>query len=77
MRLSSGREVDGNRDLFSPGDDGALYEGYDGVVDASMEYERDWPGAKQPLTDEERREVAEQMIARWRAWAALGNAEGG
>lgn len=76
MKLRSGREINGNRDLFSPGeDDGTLFDGYDGVVEESLIYDRDWPEASPPLTAEERQDIADQMIERWRRWAVLGNAK--
>lgn len=60
--LRSGRAISANRGIFGLGPDGHLYEGYDGVGD-------------EDLTPDERRELADVMIARWQHWAEHGSPE--
>ncbi len=57
--LSTGKRIYANRGILGLGvsADG-LSEGYDGSV-----------GTKADFTDAERREMADEMIARWEAWA--------
>jgi hypothetical protein len=66
ITLRSGRTFRANLQILglSLDPDGELYHGYDGSID-------EWDFTPQgPLTDEERQEIAERMIERWRAWAA-------
>jgi hypothetical protein len=64
--LSTGREFYSCTSSLSVDDDGdEIYYGHDGTVDEWREY-----GSQPPLTVEERREIAEYMIARWQRWAA-------
>lgn len=65
-RLTSGREIYANRGILGLGlaSDDTLYEGYDGHITDADEYDDG------RLTPAERRQIADQMIARWQAWAA-------
>lgn len=66
-QLSTGRRVEANEGLLCPMDDGVLAEGHDGTVDGGW---GDGEDCIEPaLAPEERREIAEHMIARWQAWA--------
>lgn len=53
--LKSGKPIYANCGLLTIGLDGQLYEGYDGKLDIE-------------LTQEEKREISNHMIARWRKW---------
>jgi hypothetical protein len=61
--LSTGREFYGFGNRLSLNGDGVLAYGHDGRVD-----DLDNP----PLTLEEKREIADAMIARWIAWGGTG-----
>ncbi len=70
--LKSGRKLSPNRGILGLSvheDDGALYEGYDATIE-TQDYPT-WCDAEmeQPLTQEERNEIANVMIHRWRNWA--------
>ncbi len=70
--LSTGRTFYANRLILGLAPDGdVVYEGYDGIVEATRARD-DWEneGAEPPFTPAERREIAEYMIERWRAWGA-------
>jgi hypothetical protein len=74
-RLSSGREFSANGGLVSIAHDGGLRfrirEGYDGHLSGATgdEYDTPDPGERDPnWTVEERRELAEFMIAQWMAF---------
>lgn len=54
---STGRRLPANEGLFSIADDGDLTTGYDNAYDGAT------------FTAEERREIADYMIARWQRWA--------
>lgn len=64
--LSAGREFYSCTNSLSVDEDGDdLYYGHDGRVD-------EWThGDQSPLTAEERREIAEYMIARWKRWGGI------
>jgi len=59
--LSTGRRFYSWTDRLSVGDDGVLAYGHDSSVSEFEEV---------PLTPDEKREIAEYMIDRWKAWAA-------
>lgn len=61
MKLSTGKEVYANGDIFGLTKDGGLTEGYD-----SRYYED--ADDTLSLNPEERREIADEMIRRWLAW---------
>jgi hypothetical protein len=66
--FSSGRVGRANCGIIGIGPDLSLADGYDGGFD--MTPSRDsWHDDAQPLTPEERRELADYMIARWTACA--------
>ena len=75
--LSSGRKfyayagILGLGELDKPGHWTLTY-GYDGRVDFPEQAE-EWQeeADEKPFTPEERREIAEAMIARWREWGGL------
>lgn len=56
--LSNGERLQANCGILGLSPDLGLYEGYDGV-----------PRYGDPFTAEERREIADMMIARWKEWA--------
>lgn len=65
LRLSTGRVIAANHGLLSPGNKGELYEGFDAIVGCSHDW---WDGDDGPLTEDERREIRDHMIERWRKW---------
>jgi hypothetical protein len=81
--LSTGRRFYANRGLLSPGegasDGGRLFYGYDGEAGITLPEPADWTtltaaeidqrDLDSRFTADERREIAEYMIARWRYWA--------
>lgn len=66
ITLPSGREIGANRRIIGIDDRGAVFEGYDGGVDS--------PEGR-GLTDAQRIELADIMIARWTEFKR--RAEGG
>ena len=69
--LSSGRTIYANGFLLSVPAFGELrsdeiHQGYDGVA-----YFRAYIVEEHPLTEAERREIAEHMIDRWREWGGI------
>ena len=56
---------------------GSVFQGYDGTIEAHdyRETYRDedyrMPSDPPPLTDVERRELAEEMVRRWKKWGGL------
>jgi hypothetical protein len=64
--LDSGETYYANRGLLSVSEDGYLFGGYDGQI----EYENTPPEHR--LGAEERQEIADYMIERWRKWASGG-----
>ena len=59
-KLSTGKEVYANMNIFDLTPDGQLTEGYDGFV---YEDENDYF-----LSPAEKREIADEMIGRWKAY---------
>jgi hypothetical protein len=70
ITLSTGRRLYANNQILGlsllAGDD-RLYEGYDGTAWDPRDT-GEWSDTP-PLTETERREVADLMIQRWRTWA--------
>ena len=65
--LSTGRVIYANRGILGLAPKSrVLYEGFDGA----HPFEGDPGMTDAPLTAAERQEIADEMIARWRAWAA-------
>ena len=79
--LASGRVLYANLGIFGLGPTdgtpnamttGGLYNGYDGVYyEGDPSDTADSDGRTRALTPDERREIAVEMIARWRAWGRL------
>lgn len=67
MRLKSGRELPDADELTTYGDNYLAY-GYDGCVE---EISR-----SNPLTTDEKREIADAVIAHWERWARAGTLRG-
>ena len=63
VTLASGRQFYANRGILGLGPDGQATQGYDGGFGSD-----DWNDTE-VLTADERQEVAEMMIDRWRCWA--------
>lgn len=63
MRLSTGKEIYANGDIFGLGRDGQITEGYDCIIDYG-----DYSDEDSRLTDQERLEVCDAMILRWSAY---------
>ena len=57
--VTTGRKIDANRGIIGLAPDGSVFGGYDDIV---FYYD-------DPITPEERRELAEYMIAQWAAFA--------
>jgi hypothetical protein len=72
MKLKSGREIHASRGILglSETEPDELFDGYDGVV--WREGEEKYNEHSVPFTAEERREIADRMIACWQRWAARG-----
>jgi hypothetical protein len=69
IRLKSGDTIIANRGILGLSvypDDNTLYEGYDGQI---IGY--DDAGQEAEMPPEDRRALAERMIARWKAWGGL------
>ena len=66
--LSTGAKVSANCGLISLSSDGMIYEGYDGQITYKKFFSgpNDW---ETTLTNNERLEIAEHMIARWKDYA--------
>jgi dUTPase len=64
--LASGRRFYANAGILGIDSDGYLTEGYDGNVENTMMGDLD----DHPFTAEERQEIGEYMVARWKEWAA-------
>ena len=72
--LSSGRCIPVDRvSLTIDGDveHDLLYDGYDGFTTFRNRQYPDEAWVEAPLTESERREIAEHMIARWRLWGGV------
>lgn len=65
--LSTGRRFYAYADRLSLDGNGTLAYGYDGRI-----YEDPEMTDEAPFTAAERKEIAEEMIARWRKWAGDG-----
>lgn len=59
FRLWSGRRLYANCNVLGIGPDGSVHTGYDDHLETS------------DFTPEERRELAEYAIAKWKAWGGL------
>ena len=66
IRLTTGRECDANRSIVGIDDEGNVYDGYDGTVDVDGD-PVDGDGA---WSNEDKRALADLMIARWQAFRA-------
>ena len=71
--MSTGRKLYANRGLLSVMPDAknepAVYDGYDGCIEGTGR--GDWED-EMPFTPEERREMADYVIAQWNKWADQG-----
>jgi hypothetical protein len=63
--LSSGREIDANANIIGIDDQLDVYGGYDDVIEMRDGHVSN---INPPLTSEERDELADHMIDRWRRW---------
>lgn len=63
--LSSGRVVQANHGIIGISGDLQVYEGYDGFVDVAGDYLDDVSVDGADLTDADRVELADLMVARW------------
>lgn len=66
--LSTGRMLQANEGILGLDPDRKLTEGYDAYIHP-WDYDD-----SEPLTAEERAEIADAMIARWQAWKESGEA---
>lgn len=75
--LKSGRVVSANRGIFGVTPDGEeISEGYDGEIFTWAFKEEDYGESARPAwSAEERRELADEMIRRWNAWASKLDAD--
>lgn len=64
MKLSTGKEVYANFNIFGLTPDGQLTEGYDTFMYEDFDDE----DRKDRLTPEEKSEIADEMIKRWTAY---------
>jgi hypothetical protein len=74
---SSGRALYAHAGIIGIDDAGSVFQGFDGTIetyDYRESYINEGPGSPPdppPLTDAERRELAEEMVARWKKWGRL------
>jgi hypothetical protein len=72
----SGRTEYVHAGIIGIDDQGSVFQGFDGKIEDAG-YRKDFdagdcsPGDPVPLTDAERRELAEEMVARWKKWGGL------
>lgn len=58
---------------------GSVFQGFDGTIErwdyreTFKEEDYRMPSDPLPLTDAERRELAEEMVARWKKWGGLND----
>jgi hypothetical protein len=69
IRLSTGKEIYAHRGIVGISPDlREVTEGYDGGIERGYETEEDWGDSRYRLTPAERVEIADLMLARWRAY---------
>jgi hypothetical protein len=71
MKLKTGEEIKPYHGLLSVDESGSVYEGYDRICDelcAEIDADKYFADATPPISAEGRRDMADQMIARWTAY---------
>lgn len=75
IKLSTGVEITDHLSIDGDPEDGAdgclVTYGYDGPCHELYESKDEWGGLKEAVSPEDKRTIAEHMIAKWKAWAGL------
>ena len=69
--LDSGRRFSANCHIIGIDEEGKIFGGYDQRIELVDWDVEDNVGPNSGFTDEERRELAEHMVARWKKWGGL------